>query len=228
MTAFIFDMDGVLADNSDFHVLAWTDYARQFGRELTADEIKRRLGFNNREYMRFLLAREPTDEEVVRSTVEKEALYRKIYGPHLVTPPGLIPLLEFAKRESVDCGVATSAPDANVRFVLDGLKIRPYFKEVVDATHVKHCKPDPEIYLLAARRLGFPPARCIVFEDAIAGIQAGNAAGMTVIALTTSYPAAILAEHKPAAIVSSFADLAAPCLATALIESFTGMRLSLA
>lgn len=225
MTAFIFDMDGVLADNSDFHVLAWTDYARQFGRELTVDEIKRRLGFNNREYMRFLLDREPTEDEVTRSTVEKEALYRTIFGPHLTAPAGLIALLEFARREKVDCGVATSAPDDNVRFVLDGLGIRPYFKEVVDASHVKNCKPDPEIYLLAAQRLGFAPAQCLVFEDAIAGIQSANAAGMTVIALTTSYPAAVLAEHKPAAIIASFADLASPCPAAALIESFTGKRL---
>ena len=225
MTAFIFDMDGVLADNSDFHVLAWTDYARQFGRELTVDEIKRRLGFNNREYMRFLLDREPTEDEVTRSTVEKEALYRTIYEPHLTAPSGLIALLDFARREKIDCGVATSAPDDNVRFVLDGLGIRPYFKEVVDASHVKNGKPDPEIYLLAAQRLGFAPAQCLVFEDAIAGIQSANAAGMTVIALTTSYPAAVLAEHKPAAIIASFADLASPCPAAALIESFTGKRL---
>ncbi|MEI7901935.1 MAG: HAD family phosphatase [bacterium] len=227
MNAFIFDMDGVLADNSDFHVQAWTVYARQFGRELTVDEIKRRLGFNNREYMRFIFDREPTDAEVFQSTVEKEALYREIYHPHLVTPPGLVPLLESARREGILCGVATSAPEANVRFVLDGLDIRHYFDEVVDAACVKHCKPDPEIYLLASQRLGVPPAACIVFEDAIAGIQSGNAAGMPVIALTTSYPANVLAGHKPAAIISSFSALAGTCPAASLIESATGKKLSL-
>ncbi len=224
MNAFIFDMDGVLADNSDFHVQAWTDYSRQYGRELAADDIKRRLGFNNREYMRFVLDREPTEAEVNKSTTEKEALYREIYHPHLVTPPGLIALLEFAKREGIICGIATSAPEVNVRFVLDGLSIRPYFREVVDASHVKHCKPDPEIYLLAAKRLGVPPAGCIVFEDALAGVQAGNAAGMRVIAITTSYPAEILRTSNPAAIITSFSDLAAPCPAADLIESVTGKR----
>ena len=226
MNAFIFDMDGVLADNSDFHVQAWTDYSRQYGRELTVDEIKRRLGFNNREYMRFVLDREPTEAEVLKSTVEKEALYREIYHPHLVTPPGLIALLEFARREGIVCGVATSAPEVNVRFVLDGLKIRPYFKEVVDASCVKNCKPDPEIYLLASKRLGVPPAECIVFEDALAGIQAGNAAGMRVIAITTSYPADILRGCTPAAIISSFSDLANDCPAAALITAATGKKLS--
>jgi len=222
MTAFIFDMDGVLADNSDYHVLAWTQYARKFGRELTADEIKRRLGFNNRDYMRFILNREPTPEEVASSTTEKESLYREIYGPHLVMPPGLADLLAFAKQASVTCAVATSAPQENVGFVLDGLAIRHAFKEVVDASHVKNSKPDPEIYLQAADRLGVPPARCLVFEDAIAGIQAGNAAGMPVIAITTSYPSDVLAEYNPAAIIASFTDLAHPCAARTLIEKATG------
>ncbi len=227
MNAFIFDMDGVLADNSDFHVRAWTDYSRQYGRALTVDDIKSRLGFNNREYMRFVLGREPTDAEVLKSTDEKEALYREIYHPHLVTPPGLIALLEHARREGIVCAVATSAPEVNVRFVLDGLKIRHYFKEVVDASCVRNCKPDPEIYLLASQRLGVPPAACIVFEDALAGIQAGNAAGMRVVAITTSYPAEILRGSNPAAIITSFSELAAPCPAAALIESATGKRLSL-
>ena len=227
MNAFVFDMDGVLADNSDFHVQAWTAYSRQYGRELTVDDIKRRLGFNNREYMRFVLGREPTEAEVTRSTVEKEALYREIYRPHLIAPPGLLALLEFAKRSGILCGVATSAPDDNVRFTLDGLGIRPYFKEVVDAGQVTHGKPDPEIYLLAAKRLGLAPAQCLVFEDAIAGIQAARAAGMKVVAITTSYPAEVLREHGPDAIIASFEDLASPSPATALIETLTGQRLAL-
>lgn len=227
MNAFLFDMDGVLIDNSDFHVQAWTAYSRQFGRELSVDDIKRRLGFNNREYMRFVLGREPSENEVARSTVEKEALYREICRPHLKTPPGLIALLDFAQRASIVCGVATSAPDDNVRFTLDGLKLRPYFKAIVDAGHVKHCKPDPEIYLLAAQRLGVPPAQCLVFEDAIAGIQSARAAGMRVIAITTSYPAEILNDHGPDAVIASFDDLAAPCPAAAVVESVTGLRLTL-
>lgn len=227
MNAFIFDMDGVLVDNSDFHVQAWTVYARRFGRELSTDDIKRRLGYNNREYMRFVLGREPTETEVADSTEQKEALYREIFRPHLAAPPGLIDLLNFARRTQIPCGVATSAPDENVRFVLDGLKIRSYFTKIVDAGHVTHCKPDPEIYVLAAQRLAVPAPNCIVFEDAIAGIQSAHAAGMRVIALTTSYPAAVLQDYHPDALIASFEDLASPCPAAALIETLTGMRLTL-
>ena len=227
MNAFIFDMDGVLADNSDYHVQAWTLYARQLNKVLTVDEIKQRLGFNNREYMRFLLNREPTEVEVTHSTVEKEALYRQVYTPHLAHPPGLLPLLAFARQVGIPCAVATSAPEENVRFVLDGLSLRSYFKQVVDSSHVTHGKPDPEIYLLASKRLGVAPSDCLVFEDAIAGIQSARRAGMPVIALTTTYPADILMPHQPSAIINSFTDLASRCPATDLISSHIQQPLTL-
>ena len=222
MNAFIFDMDGVLCANSDFHVEAWVVYARQFGKTLIADDVRKRLGWNNRDYMRFILDREPTDEEVQHSIDGKEAVYRELYRPHLTHPAGLVAFLDAATRDGILCGVATSAPDENIRFTLDGLNIRHYFKVIVDATQVKQSKPHPAIYLKAAEQLGVPPEKCIVFEDAIAGIQSGNAAGMPVIAITSSYPAAILAPHTPAAIIESFTDLAGSCPATELITRVCG------
>lgn len=227
MNAFIFDMDGVLVDNSDYHVEAWTVFAKDYDRVLTVDEIKKRLGFNNREYMRFILDREPTEQEVCDSTIRKEALYREIFSKHLAIPPGLIELLRAFKREALTCGVATSAPIENVDFVLDGLQLRSYFAEVVDASHVKHCKPAPDSYLEAARRLKMEPSQCVVFEDAIAGVQSAKAAGMPVIAITTSYPAEVLREHQPDAIIESFTDLQQPCVALSLIEAAIGRPFSI-
>jgi len=227
MNAFLFDMDGVLCANSDFHVEAWVVYARQFGRVLDANEVRSRLGWNNRDYMNFILGREPTDEEVRHSIDGKEAVYRELYHQHLAHPEGLVALLDAATRAGILCGVATSAPDENIRFTLDGLSIRHYFKVIVDATQVKQSKPHPAIYLKAAEQLGVPPEHCIVFEDAIAGIQSGNAAGMPVIAITSSYPAAILAPHNPAAIIESFADLASPCPAADLITRVCGKPLAI-
>jgi len=206
-------------------VEAWVVYARQFGRELNADDVRARLGWNNRDYMRFILDREPTDEEVRHSIDGKEAVYREIYAAHLAHPEGLVALLDAAAREGIPCGVATSAPIENICFTLDGLDIRRYFKVIVDAAQVRQSKPDPAIYLKAAEQLGVPPAKCIVFEDAIAGIQSGNAAGMPVIAITSSYPAEILAPHAPAAIIESFADLAAPCPAAELVTRVCGKPL---
>ncbi len=215
-------MDGVLAANSDYHVKAWTEFAREYGCDLSEDNIKQRLGYNNREYMRFVLNRDPTESEVRDATERKEALYREIYASALVAPAGLITLLESFRRAGFVCGVATSAPAANVDFVIDGLGIRHYFTEIVDASHVKQCKPDPETYLLAASRLNTSPSECIVFEDAIAGIQSGKGAGMKVVAITTSYPAEVLRKHGPDGIIDSFTDLQMPCAALEVVRSVCG------
>lgn len=225
MNALIFDMDGVLCENTAFHIESWIVYAQQFGRTLTEEDVRSRLGWNNRDYMRFILDREPTDEEVQHSVEGKERIYREICQPNLKHPEGLLALLEGAKGANVRCGVATSAPMENIRFTLDGLQIRSYFQKVVDASQVKRSKPDPEIYLKAAEQLGAAPERCIVFEDAIAGIAAGKAAGMAVIAITTSYPADVLIHYGPDAIIGSFADLVAPCPASDLITRVCGVTL---
>lgn len=224
MNAFIFDMDGVLFANSDYHIEAWIVYARKFGREITEEDVRSRLGWNNRDYMRFILNREPTEDEVEHSVVDKEEVYRTICREHLNHPEGLLALLEAAKAKGIKMGVATSAPPDNIRFTLDGLDIRKFFAVVVDATHVKRSKPDPAIYLRAAEELGVAPSNCIVFEDAIAGIQSGKAAGMSVIAITTSYPAEVLRKHEPAAVIESFMDLAGSTPAASVVEKICGFR----
>lgn len=210
MKAVLFDMDGVLCANSDYHIKAWEVYAERFGCTVDPDEFRRRLGQNNRDYMRFILNREPTESEVLRAIDEKEALYREIYRPHLILPQGLLPFLEGLRNAGIACGVATAAPPPNVDFTLDGLGIRHFFKKIVDAHQVERAKPFPDIYLEAARQLHVAPAECLVVEDALAGIQAGNAAGMQVIAITTSYPPEILQQQNPAQIIHSFMEFASP------------------
>jgi beta-phosphoglucomutase len=225
MKALIFDMDGVLFANSDFHIQAWIVYARQFGREITDEEVRSRLGWNNRDYMRFILEREPTQEEVDHAVAEKEAVYRTIGRAHLVLPEGLLAFLNAAQAAGVKMGVATSAPLENVAFTLDGLAIRNYFQVVVDATQVTKAKPAPDIYLKAAEQLGVLPANCVVFEDAIAGIQSGQAAGMSVIAITSSYPAEVLRTYAPEAVIESFTELVQETPAAAVVTRLCGKNI---
>jgi beta-phosphoglucomutase len=208
MKAYLFDMDGVIVDNTPYHVKSWQVYARKFGRELGVDEIKRRLGYTNEGYMKYILGRDPTPAEVADAIRQKEAIYRDLFRPHLALPPGFADLLDAADKAGIVCAVATSAPPENVAFVLDGLGIRSRFRCVVDDSQFKRGKPAPDCYLMAAQRLGVPPAECTVFEDAIAGIQAGKAAGMKVIAIASSYPAEILAPYHPDRIIGSFTELA--------------------
>jgi len=206
--AVLFDMDGVIIHNSDFHVRAWTEFAREYGRELTPDEVKMLLGSTNAEYMRFVLGRTPSATEVSDAVTRKEALYREIYAPHLRAPEGLLALFDAIAASGVSMGIATGAPQANIDFTLDGLGIRHYFEQIADASQVAHGKPAPDTYLLAASKLGADPRSCVVIEDAIAGVNSGKAAGMKVIAITSSYPAKILRQHcSPDAIIDSFLDL---------------------
>ena len=103
--------------------------------------------------------------------------------------------------------MATGAPQQNIDFILDGLDLRRDFRCVVDPTQYSHSKPAPDCYLRAAALLGVAPANCTVFEDAVAGIQSAHAAGMRVVAITTTNPRATLQSAGADRIIDSFAEL---------------------
>ena len=128
-----------------------------------------------------------TDEEAAPYYLEKEAMYREIYKPYINPVPGLIELLQQLKKNGIPMAIATSGITVNIEFMFNHLPIKEYFKEVVHSSHIKKGKPDPEIYLKTAERLNVNPSECIVFEDALVGIQSAKGAGMKVIALTTTH-----------------------------------------
>jgi beta-phosphoglucomutase family hydrolase len=209
--AVIFDMDGVVVDNISYHFDAWRQFAARYSRGLSDDELTRYVnGRVAREVLEYLFRQALTDEEVHRYTEEKEGLYRELYRPHLKPTEGLLPFLETLRTNGISTAVATSAPYSNIDFTLGGTGTRPYFREIVDARHVKRGKPDPEIYLQAASRLGIPPDRCIVIEDALLGVQAGLGAGMKVIGITTTHPAAELSNTH--LVINDFHELSLPIL----------------
>jgi beta-phosphoglucomutase len=206
--AALFDMDGVLIDNTNFHINAWLQFAQRHGFPLTKDQYVANInGRVSADAMAYVFQRPIIADELVTLTEEKEGIYRELYGPHLRPTPGLLPFLDALKAATVKLAVGTSAPASNVRFTLDGLPLRPYFDAVVDASMIEHGKPNPEIYLTAAARVGVDPAYCIVLEDAFAGIEAGLRAGMTVVALATTHTRAELADSGAALIVDDFTEL---------------------
>jgi HAD superfamily hydrolase (TIGR01509 family) len=207
-SALIFDMDGVIVDNSKYHNLSWIEFCRRHGRQISADEIENRFGNTNVEYIRHIFGNDFSEEDIVRYGEEKERIYREMYAEELRPAKGLIPLLEQAALTEIPCAVATAAPDSNVDFVIDGTGIRKYFRFITSAGMVAKGKPDPEIYLKTAAMLQVSPGECVVFEDSFFGIRAGKAAGMKVVALTSSYPAdKIKAGTNPDMIVESFEEL---------------------
>lgn len=206
--AALFDMDGVLIDNTDFHVNAWLQFAQRHNRPLTKDQYVENInGRVSADAMAYVFQRPISPGELIVLTEEKEAIYRELYRPHLQPAPGLLDFLSALTAQDVKLAVGTSAPESNVLFTLDGLPLRPYFDAIVDASMVKKGKPDPEIYLTAANRVGIEPARCVVFEDAFAGIEAGLRAGMTVVALATTHTRNELVDTGAALIVDDFTQL---------------------
>lgn len=206
--AVLFDMDGVLVDNTNFHINAWLQFSQRHGRPITKEQYLENInGRVSADAMAYMFGRTVSTDELVEFTEEKEGIYRELYSQHLRPTTGLISFLDALKAENVRLAVGTSAPASNVLFTLDGLSIRSYFNAIVDSGMIRHGKPNPEIYLTAADRVGIDPARCVVFEDALAGIEAGMRAGMTVIALATTHTHDELKNSGAALIVDDFTGL---------------------
>ncbi len=189
----IFDMDGVLVDNRVWHMRAWQEMAARLGlpfdeRRFTAELF----GRTNPAILRRLYGYELplTDQE--RLAEEKEALYRDLHRGHVEPTAGLIPFLEALEADGATLAVATSAPRANLDFFLDDSGLRGRFQVLVDVGQVKKGKPDPEIYLRAAKALRRPPRRCVAVEDSLPGVAAALAARMKVIAVTSTHSASEL------------------------------------
>lgn len=183
----IFDIDGTLVDNLAYHEEAWLEWSRRKGNPVDRAFYREKLfGRTNDEIFRTLYGDSLPPGESERLAAEKEALYREMYAPVMQAMPGLIELMRDLQRAGVPCAAASNAERVNVDFIIDGLKLREFFRAVLSREDVVRGKPDPELFLLAARRMGVPPARCVVFEDSRAGFEAAARAGMRVIAVVGS------------------------------------------
>jgi beta-phosphoglucomutase len=205
----IFDMDGVLVDNVRFHVRAWQQLGKEFGKDLSDGEIRRVFGQRNREMIVKLVGRPLSEEEISQYTAHKEEIYREIIAPEIVPAPGLVQLLSGLAEAGIRTAIATSGPMENVEFVLGRLNLGSFFSAIVTGKEVSHGKPAPDIFLLAAERIERAPQDCVVFEDSTAGIEAARRAGIPCIALSTTHPAEELASTAAVRVVPDFRSLRA-------------------
>ena len=208
--AVIFDMDGVLVDNNPWHIKAWMTFCKRHSVHMTVEEITSHFGNTNDDYLNFLFRHKLSLTEINVYGGEKEEIYREIYRGQIVPLNGLLDILDLLDEEGYLIGLATSAPAKNVDFTLDGLGIKKRFNVIVDATSIKKGKPDPEIYLLASKRLGVMPSRCIVFEDSVHGIQAAVSAGMHAIGVLTTQTKENLAKAHH--LINDFSEISAEFL----------------
>lgn len=187
--AVVFDMDGVIVDNMEYHKKAWGVFLKKYAPDVELEEFSKHFGKINKDLLRIVFKMEVSEREEALFGEEKEAIYRKIYADHIVPTAGIVDFLGTLKKNEVKTAVATAAPRVNMDFVFEKTGLRDYFDVLIDASEVMKGKPDPEIYLKAAEKLDCLPKRCLVFEDSMPGIQAAQKAGMKVIALATSHPA---------------------------------------
>jgi beta-phosphoglucomutase family hydrolase len=188
--AAIFDWDGVVIDSSRQHEKSWELLAAEEGRTLAPDDFMRGFGRKSEQIIREMLGWTNDPQEARRLAVRKETLYREIVRAGGIAPlPGVAEWLARLRAASVPCAIASSTHLANIRCVLEVIRLEKFFRAIVSAEDVTRGKPDPEVFLAAARKIDLSADRCVVFEDAHVGIEAARAAGMKVIAVTTTHPA---------------------------------------
>lgn len=187
LRAAIFDMDGVLVDNSVYHFRVWQEVLETCGVQLTWHNYVQDLnGKTPEESGRTIFADRLSRSEIRDLNAKKETLYRSLYSGSVTATPGLIPFLQDLASAGVPLALASSASPENIEFILGATGAGRFFTTIVDATMVLHGKPDPEVFMMAARRLGQMPEQCVVFEDSKMGLAAARASGAKVVALTTT------------------------------------------
>ena len=185
--AFLFDLNGTMIDDMDFHIRAWHNILTQLGAQLSLAEVKKECYGKNDEVLERIFPGRFSETEMKNMSIAKETAYQLEFKPFLQLIRGLDDFLIKAEKNQVQMAIGSAAIRFNIDFVLDGLSIRHFFKSIVSAEDVIISKPDPETYLKCATALGIAPEQCIVFEDAPKGVEAAKNAGMRCVVITTMH-----------------------------------------
>lgn len=214
----IFDVDGVLVDSYQSHWLSWSELARQTGVMFTEAEFTASFGQTSRQVLARHWGPDRPPDELAALDSRKEQIFRDLVSTNFPAMPGAVNLIKELSADGWTLAVGSSGPPENVDLVLDRLGCRALLSAIVTGRHVKKGKPDPEVFRIAARRMGASPDHCIVIEDAPVGIEAAARAGMRTVAfLSAGRSRSDFTAHAPQLIVESFSELSSTKLA-ALLE----------
>jgi beta-phosphoglucomutase len=203
----IFDLDGVLVNTGEFHRRSWYDLAKREGFEMSDELFYSTFGMQNYQIIPMLVGREVTAEELERLSEWKESRYRELISGKLKLLEGVKELIDDLKRAGFLLAIGTSTPLVNLKFMLENVPVDGWFDAYVTGEDVQRGKPEPDTFIMAAEKLSLPREKCVVVEDAVQGVAAGKAAGMAVVAVTTTREREELGEAD--LIVDSLAELKA-------------------
>ena len=186
----IFDWDGVIIDSSKCHETSWDRLAEEERRLLPAGHFKAGFGRKNEYIIPHILGWTTDASEIRRLGLRKEELYRAVVKECGVSAlPGVRTWLERLRDAGVPCAIGSSTHRANIDLTLTQIGLAPFFQGIVSAEDVTLGKPNPEVFLKASTKISRQPNRCVVFEDALAGLEAARNGGMRCVGVTTTNPA---------------------------------------
>lgn len=213
--AAIFDWDGTLVDSSAAHKWAWERLAADEELTLPENHFVKGFGYTNPKIIREIYDWTTDPAEVARLGDRKEELYRERLGTMTLRPlKGVLPFIQRLRDTGVPCAIGTSTPRENIRVAARTAGLNGYFAASTCGDEVKKGKPDPEVFLRCAWKLGVQPQHCVVFEDAPHGLEAAKNAQMLAVGLTTTHPARDLPQAD--LVINSFDDLSVSLLKSLL------------
>jgi beta-phosphoglucomutase family hydrolase len=187
--AVLWDMDGTLIDSAAYHFHAWRETLTGHGLDLSYEQFAATFGQRNDTILRLWLGESLSDADMAAIGDAKELRYRSLVAERgIALLPGVAERIAQLREAGWRQAIASAAPRANVLAIVDALGLRDVVGAIVSAEDVRRGKPDPEVFLRAAERLAVPPTRCVVVEDAPAGVEAGLRAGMRVIGVGPNAP----------------------------------------
>ncbi|RBL91632.1 HAD family hydrolase [Chitinophaga flava] len=188
MKAFIFDLNGTMINDMEYHLDGWYNMLNKLGANMTREAVRGHMYGKNEELLMRIFGKERfTLPQMLEIAHEKEVLYQEAFRPHLELIAGLPAFLRQAADAGIPMTIGSAANRFNISFVLDNLQLHDYFNAVVSAEDVATSKPNPEVFLKCAAAIHATPADCIVFEDAPKGVEAALNAGMQAVVLTTMH-----------------------------------------
>ncbi len=178
---YIFDLDGVIVDTAKYHFLGWSFIAEKFGANLSPSDNEQLKGLSRMDSLKKLLEIKDisiSDDEKIRLATLKNDYYIELIqglSPKDILP-GVIDIMRLLREKGISIALGSSSK--NARFILERLEIENYFDVIIDGNDVTKAKPDPEIFLMSAKRLDIKPSECVVLEDSASGIEAASRGGM--------------------------------------------------